>query len=80
MSLPPGITSVAMNHSHTISNPESGYTDEADGHKHRLHRGCHTCAKIRKYLSVETIPSGVEKYHFHFWSTSTLAPKEPDAS
>ena len=71
-----GITTNNNDHTHTISEPGTGFTDPAsDGHKHGLIKGCQTCAKVRAALGVQMIPTTFVHGHFHFLSTESLVKR-----
>lgn len=70
-----GITTENADHTHTITNPGTGFTDPAgDGHIHGLVKGCNTCAKMRAALHIETLPTTFVKGHLHFFNSSSLTP------
>ncbi len=67
------VTSDSNDHTHTILNPGTGFTDPApDGHKHGLIKGCNTCAKIRAKLHIETLPTTFVNGHLHFFNSGSL--------
>lgn len=71
--IPLNTTSESNDHTHTISRPGSGFTDQAaDGHKHGLVRGCNTCAKLRAALKIETLPTTFVNGHLHFFNSGSL--------
>ena len=57
-------TTIDKGHFHTISHPETGYTDITDGHKHKLYN-CPLCDKIRNAF-LKSKPTSFNKGHFHF--------------
>jgi hypothetical protein len=74
--IPIGSTTENSDHTHTISNPGTGFTDAApDGHMHGLIKGCSTCAKIRAALHVATLPTTFVQGHFHFFNSDSLKPR-----
>lgn len=71
--IPNGITTENNDHTHTISQPGTGFTDAAsDGHKHGLIKGCSTCAKIRASLGVSMLPTTFVQGHIHFFNSGSL--------
>jgi hypothetical protein len=71
--IPLGQTTESQDHIHTITNAASGYTDPGiDGHRHKLIRGCAACAKIRKGLHIEVLPTALASGHVHFFNTGSL--------
>jgi hypothetical protein len=73
MSIPIGITTENAGHTHTITNPGTGFTDPAeDGHKHGLIKGCAACQKARAMFKVETIPTTYLDGHLHFMNSGSL--------
>jgi hypothetical protein len=73
VSIPLKITTESNDHTHTITNPGTGFTDPAaDGHKHGLIKGCNTCAKIRAKLHIETLPTTFVSGHLHFFNSGSL--------
>lgn len=71
--IPNRATTNNAEHSHTILNPGSGFTDPAlDGHKHALVKGCNTCQKIRQALNVQVLPTSFVAGHLHFFNSSSL--------
>lgn len=70
------ITTENNGHTHSITRPGTGFTDPApDGHKHALIKGCQTCAKIRKTLGIQTLPTSFVQGHLHFFSSGSLDPR-----
>lgn len=66
------VTTENNDHTHTITNPGTGFTDETNGHKHGLIKGCSTCQKIRATLGVQTIPTTFVQGHLHFINSGSL--------
>jgi hypothetical protein len=71
--IPIGTTTENNDHTHTISNPGTGFTDAAsDGHMHGLVKGCSSCARVRAALRIETLPTTFVKGHIHFFNSGSL--------
>jgi len=61
------ITTENAGHSHSISDPNSGYTDMANGHRHKLSTGCSRCDRARKIAFRGRMMTTMSKGHFHFF-------------
>jgi hypothetical protein len=73
------LTSETNGHTHTITKPGTGFTDESADetgkmHKHGLVRGCSACARARALLHITTLPTTIVDYHFHFFTTDSFNP------
>lgn len=74
--IPIGVTTDNNDHTHSITNPGTGFTDPApDGHMHGLVKGCNSCAKIRAALHIETLPTTFVQGHLHFFNSGSLTKR-----